>query len=242
MTEPAIVTELARLDALWNDHTQGDWVAAVRINATEWEAKLDLANAVDRTAHNGNFDMHVVLIEQPDKPSDLIPALTGCGPGSKANAELIAALHNAYPALREQLREMAAEIAEARARKEAYTQVNPMGGPAVVFRAMAERIEAGEPFYDVLADYKFTTEDRLAAVSANAERWKWARDRLAIEDVERMADEVPLGSMNILPEESAKTDKACDAARSFDLMAELKKRLTPDAARAASEGNEGKGA
>lgn len=36
---------------------------------------------------------------------------------------------------------------------EAYAAVNPMGGPAVIFRAMAARIEAGEDFYSVIDDY-----------------------------------------------------------------------------------------
>lgn len=36
---------------------------------------------------------------------------------------------------------------------EAYAAVNPLGGPAVIFEAMAKRIRAGEDFYDVLDDY-----------------------------------------------------------------------------------------
>jgi hypothetical protein len=36
-----------------------------------------------------------------------------------------------------------------------YAKRNPLGGPAVVFEAMASRIRAGEDYYDVLDDYGF---------------------------------------------------------------------------------------
>ena len=38
---------------------------------------------------------------------------------------------------------------------DAYAAVNPLGGPAVVFDAMAERLRAGEDYYAVLMDYGF---------------------------------------------------------------------------------------
>jgi hypothetical protein len=34
-----------------------------------------------------------------------------------------------------------------------YKEANPLGGPASMFRTIAERIEAGEPYHDVLQDY-----------------------------------------------------------------------------------------
>ena len=39
----------------------------------------------------------------------------------------------------------------------AYHKVNPLGGPAKVFDAIADRIRAGEKCVDVLADYGFRT-------------------------------------------------------------------------------------
>lgn len=38
-----------------------------------------------------------------------------------------------------------------------YTDANPLGGPAAIFDAMAARVRAGEPFYDVLEDCGFCT-------------------------------------------------------------------------------------
>lgn len=38
---------------------------------------------------------------------------------------------------------------------ESYAAVNPLGGPAVIFDSMADRVRAGEDFYHVLADYGF---------------------------------------------------------------------------------------
>ncbi len=46
----------------------------------------------------------------------------------------------------------------------AYAKVNPMGGPAVVFRAMASRIEAGEEFQSVLDDYGFAVSHGVAPI------------------------------------------------------------------------------
>lgn len=46
---------------------------------------------------------------------------------------------------------------------EAYAAVNPMGGPAVIFEAMANRIRAGEDFYSVIDDYGL--ESKSAAPS-----------------------------------------------------------------------------
>lgn len=37
--------------------------------------------------------------------------------------------------------------------REAYAKANPLGGPASMFWMMAERIEAGEPYDEVLRDY-----------------------------------------------------------------------------------------
>ena len=42
--------------------------------------------------------------------------------------------------------------------KKAYEAANPLGGPARMFEAIAERIRAGEDYYAVLADYGVTVE------------------------------------------------------------------------------------
>jgi|GEM_PF-6577834 len=39
-----------------------------------------------------------------------------------------------------------------------YAELNPLGGPAKVFDAMASRIRAGEDYFSVLADYGFCVE------------------------------------------------------------------------------------
>lgn len=46
---------------------------------------------------------------------------------------------------------------------EAYAAVNPMGGPAVIFEAMAKRIRAGEDFYAVLDDYGLQSKPEAGA-------------------------------------------------------------------------------
>jgi hypothetical protein len=38
-------------------------------------------------------------------------------------------------------------------KRAAYAKANPLGGPARMFDAIAERIRAGEDYYEVLADY-----------------------------------------------------------------------------------------
>lgn len=45
----------------------------------------------------------------------------------------------------------------------------------------------------------------------DALRWQWARDRLSIEDIERMNSEVPIGARNIDEFESSGIDCAVDA-------------------------------
>lgn len=57
--------------------------------------------------------------------------------------------------------------------REEYARQNPLGGPASMFRVMAERIEAGEPYQAVLDDYGVTVGAALAsnpAVGAEAEK------------------------------------------------------------------------
>jgi hypothetical protein len=49
--------------------------------------------------------------------------------------------------------EKAARLLQTQDRKTTYDEVNPLGGPAKMFRAIAERMEAGEPYHDVLRDY-----------------------------------------------------------------------------------------
>ena len=41
-----------------------------------------------------------------------------------------------------------------------YAASNPLGGPARMFDAIADRIRAGEEYYSVLADYGVTVEDK----------------------------------------------------------------------------------
>lgn len=41
-----------------------------------------------------------------------------------------------------------------------YAKANPLGGPAKVFDAMADRIRAGEDYYDVLDDYGFQLKEK----------------------------------------------------------------------------------
>jgi len=54
---------------------------------------------------------------------------------------------------------MARELIANRAIKTAYKNINPLGGPAVMFDSMAERIRAGDEFYSVLADYGLSLND-----------------------------------------------------------------------------------
>ena len=44
--------------------------------------------------------------------------------------------------------------------KMAYEAANPLGGPARMFDAIAERIRAGEEYHSVLADYGVTVEEK----------------------------------------------------------------------------------
>lgn len=44
------------------------------------------------------------------------------------------------------------------AAKQRYESANPLGGPARMFEAIAERIRSGEDYYAVLADYGVTVE------------------------------------------------------------------------------------
>lgn len=41
-----------------------------------------------------------------------------------------------------------------------YESANPLGGPARMFEAIAERIRSGEDYYAVLADYGVTVEEK----------------------------------------------------------------------------------
>lgn len=47
-----------------------------------------------------------------------------------------------------------------------YERKNPLGGPASVFRAASERIEAGEDYDEVLRDYGLAHVDERAALAA----------------------------------------------------------------------------
>ena len=57
-----------------------------------------------------------------------------------------------------------------------YRQKNPLGGPAKVFDAMADRVRAGEDYYAVLRDYGFYTAEQLKAAERDAARYRWLRD------------------------------------------------------------------
>lgn len=57
------------------------------------------------------------------------------------------------------LREIASELIERRAKERAYQAGNPLGGPARLFDAIADRIRAGDEFYSVLADFGLTFND-----------------------------------------------------------------------------------
>lgn len=46
------------------------------------------------------------------------------------------------------------------AAKKRYEAANPLGGPARMFEAIAERIRAGEEYHSVLADYGVTVEEK----------------------------------------------------------------------------------
>ncbi len=52
------------------------------------------------------------------------------------------------------VRNAIAELEELRRGAE-YRKANPLGGPGKVFDAMADRIRAGDDYYEVLADYGF---------------------------------------------------------------------------------------
>lgn len=85
------MTELARLDALYAAATPG-----------EWEAVRD-GEVLSIAASNDCPICDFGSLNADDYPAYVTKRLL-------ADHELIAALHNAYPALRSQLREMAAEI------------------------------------------------------------------------------------------------------------------------------------
>ena len=60
--------------------------------------------------------------------------------------------------------------------------------------------------------YTAVEQKDFNALCDMALRYSWARDRLSIEDVERMAEDVPLGSTNIDEAESVKCDAAINGA------------------------------
>lgn len=45
---------------------------------------------------------------------------------------------------------------------DAYRKANPLGGPAAMFRTIAERLEAGEEYHAVLADYGLAHSEKPA--------------------------------------------------------------------------------
>lgn len=67
-----------------------------------------------------------------------------------------------------------------------YAKVNPLGGPARVFEAMAERIRSGEAYEEVLADYglqeipvtttKTLRDEWAMAIFAALMRWDFHND------------------------------------------------------------------
>ena len=57
-----------------------------------------------------------------------------------------------------------------------YARKNPLGGPANVFYAMADRIRAGEDYWHVLDDYGFTTLDGKPEILAEHEGEKNRRE------------------------------------------------------------------
>jgi hypothetical protein len=59
-------------------------------------------------------------------------------------------------------------------KRAAYAEANPLGGPARMFEAIAERIRAGEDYYAVLDDYGL---QHKGADAKDAERYRWLRDR-----------------------------------------------------------------
>lgn len=46
------------------------------------------------------------------------------------------------------------------AAQQRYESANPLGGPAKLFDAIADRIRAGEDYHAVLADYGVTVEEK----------------------------------------------------------------------------------
>lgn len=80
-----------------------------------------------------------------------------------------------------------ARVVEAEARAEAaetellgvkeYREKNPLGGPAKVLDAMADRIRAGDDFMAVLRDYGFYTADEMRAAEKDARCFRfWVRE------------------------------------------------------------------
>lgn len=78
-------------------------------------------------------------------------------------AAIVETLYRADDAgmIEETLRRLAATLPSETAPSDAaaeYARRNPLGGPAVVFEAMASRVRAGENFYEVLDDYGFSVQ------------------------------------------------------------------------------------
>jgi hypothetical protein len=64
-------------------------------------------------------------------------------------------------------------------KRAAHAEANPLGGPARMFDAIAERIRAGEDYYAVLDDYGL---QHKGADAKDAERYRWLRDKSEYDD------------------------------------------------------------
>lgn len=65
-------------------------------------------------------------------------------------------------ALERQLSEANAKIQQSKE----WEKRNPMGGAAAMLEAMAERVRAGEPFHEVLEDFKLCSVEKLERIAA----------------------------------------------------------------------------
>ena len=128
-------------------------------------AKLDQEKGVARSECL-TAELEVVRLEAENKT--LRHYLDRDAPVS-AREKFIEELRNEIDAKDARIAELEAAIAAPAKR---YAERNPLGGPAVIFDAMADRVRAGEDFYAVLADHGFavlTAEPASFAVAGGGD-------------------------------------------------------------------------
>lgn len=97
---------LIDLDRLHAEATPGDWLIYVERCSDRDQAKRECERLVDGTKGE-SVDFYMLTTEE-----SVAPGVTGCGPTSKANAEWITQIHNAWPTISARLKELKDQNAE----------------------------------------------------------------------------------------------------------------------------------